>query len=267
MKPPCKRRQIREKGRRVLEPVHSRKFAELRCAPGEVHVWRVELDCADTSIAALAASLSLADREKADRFKTVLLRQRWTVARGALRHILARYARTEPGFLRFAEGPNGKPELCPPVQDLSFNLSHTQGLAFVAVAGGEQIGIDAEIVRPGIDVENLSRRFFCRAEADEIMALPYGSRCRAFFACWTRKEAILKAQGSGLSAPLDRFQVSVRHDGPARLISADRNSRDRWTLVDIGDQSVAAALAIEGRAPILRRLEFDMQSLVSGIPA
>ena len=242
----------------VLEPVRSREFVEVRCAPGETHVWRVELDCADTSLAALAASLSLAERAKAARFQAAPLRERWTVARGALRHILAKYARTEPSLLRFAVGSNGKPTLCPPAHDISFNLSHTGGLAFVAVAGGEQIGVDAEIVHSGIDVENLSRRFFCPVEADEILALPHGSQFAAFFTCWTRKEAILKALGSGLSAPLDRFQVSVRTDEPARLVSADGDSCDRWTLVDIGEQGVAGALAIEGRSPMLQRLEFDL---------
>jgi 4'-phosphopantetheinyl transferase len=235
-------------------------LVEVTCAPGEAHVWRVELDCADATIAALAASLSPAERKKAARFQTAPLRERWIVARGALRHILARYAGTEPSSLRFAVGPNGKPMLCPPMQDISFNLSHTGGLAFVAVACGEQIGIDAEIVRSGIDVENLSRRFFCSAEADEILALPHGSRFAAFFTCWTRKEAILKALGSGLSAPLDRFRVTVGTDEPARLVSTDGNSCDRWTLVDIGEQGVAGAIAIEGCAPMLRRFKFEPPS-------
>jgi 4'-phosphopantetheinyl transferase len=131
----------------------------------------------------------------------------------------------------------------------------------VAVAAGERIGIDAEIVRSDVEVENLSRRFFTPAEADEILALPNESRLAAFFRCWTRKEAILKALGSGLSASLDRFEVTVRADEPARLISEDGEPGDRWTLVDVGEQGVAAALAIDGKAPMLQRLEFELPAV------
>lgn len=240
----------------MSEPIRSGELVEGRCASGEVHVWRVELDCAKTGLAVLAASLSAAEEERAARFQSLRLRERWTAAHGALRYILAKYVRTEPSSLLFTVGPNGKPELCPPVQDISFSLTHTYGLALVAVAAGERIGIDAEIVRSGIEVESLSRRFFTAAEADEILALPCGSRLAAFFTCWTRKEAILKALGSGLSEPLDRFQV-VRTDEPARLVPVDGERCDRWTLVDVGEEGMAAALAIEGRTPGVQRLKFE----------
>jgi 4'-phosphopantetheinyl transferase len=242
---------------RVSEPIRSRELVGARCASGEVHVWRVELDCAQTRLAALAANLSRAEVERAARFQSLRLRERWTAAHGALRYILAKYARTEPSSLLFAVMPNGKPELSPPVRDISFNLSYTGGLALVAVAPGEPVGTDAETVRSGIEVENLSRRFFTPTEVDEILALPRESRFEAFFTCWTRKEAILKALGIGLSAPLDRFQVTVRTDEPARLVSVDGEPCDRWTLVDVGEEGVAAALAIEGPPPRVRRLKFE----------
>jgi 4'-phosphopantetheinyl transferase len=208
-------------------------------------------------MAAFAASLSPAESRRAESFQSLRLRERFTVAHGALRYILARYARVEPSSLPFRVGPNGKPELGPPVEHISFNLSHTGGLALLAVATGERVGIDAEIVRSGIEVEILIRRFFAPAEVDEILALPRNSWLGAFFACWTRKEAILKALGIGLCAPLDRFRVSVRADEPARLVSIDGDYGDRWTLVDISEPGVAAALAIEGGAPVLQRLKFE----------
>lgn len=241
----------------MWEPVRGRELAEIRCAPGEVHVWRIELDSAEPGLSALTASLSPAEQAKAARFRTPQLRERWVVSHGALRYILGRYARLEPSALRFEPGPNGKPDLYPPVRHISFNVCHSAGLALVAVAAGERIGIDAEIVRTGIDVENLSRRFFTPAEVDEILGLASESRLAAFFACWTRKEAILKALGSGLAEPLDRFQVTVRPDEPARLVSGDGEPCDRWTLLDVSEDGVAAALAIEGRAPTLRRLKFE----------
>lgn len=228
----------------------------MRCEPDEVHVWRIKLDCPE-SVAALAGSLSCAEQQKAACFRSRRLRRRWIVAHGALRHILSRYAGTKPGSLSFEVGMNGKPDFSPPIHDVSFNLSHTGGVAVLAVASGKQIGIDAEIVRSGIDVENLSRRFFAAAETDQILGLPRALRLAAFFACWTRKEAVAKALGVGLSKPLDHFQVTVRSDEPARLVSIDGNYCDGWTLVDISESGIAAALATEGCAPAVRRFEFE----------
>jgi 4'-phosphopantetheinyl transferase len=234
------------------------ELAEMRWNPDEIHVWRVELDCPEKSVVALAASLSPAERATASRLQSPRLRRRWTSAHGALRYILSKYAETEPTSLLFEFGSNGKPRLALPIHDISFSLSHTDGLTLVAVAAGARIGIDAEMVHSGIEVESLSRRFFTPAEADEILALPGASRCEAFFRCWTRKEAILKAMGTGLSVPLNRFQVSIR-SVEVQLVSIDGNS-SQWTLVDISEQSVTAALATEGSASQLHRLKFQPPS-------
>jgi 4'-phosphopantetheinyl transferase len=225
-------------------------------APGEVHVWRIELDCAERSAAVLRATLSLEEEQRAARFRSLELCARWTVAHGALRCILATYARCEPSVLVYRAGPHGKPALASPVQDIPFNLSHTGGLALVAIAGSGRVGIDAEAVRSTIEVEDLSRRFFAPAEAAEIMALPPNARLAAFFTCWTRKEAFVKALGGGLSVPLDRFRVSIRSDEPARVLWVDREESDRWSLLDVGEPGVAAAVVVEGPAPVLHRLSF-----------
>jgi 4'-phosphopantetheinyl transferase len=178
------------------------------------------------------------------------------VARGALRCILAAYARCEPGVLVFRKGPHGKPALTGPGEDIPFNLSHTGGLALVAIAGIGRVGIDAETVRSGIEVEDLSRRFFAPEEADEILALSPDARLAAFFTCWTRKEAFVKALGGGLSVPLDGFQVSVRSDQPARLLWVDEEESGRWSVLDVSEPGVAAALVVEGPMPVLRRVNF-----------
>jgi 4'-phosphopantetheinyl transferase len=229
----------------------------MKCAPGEVHVWRVDLDCAARTVAALRATLSPEEEQRAARFRSIELQDRWTVARGALRCILAAYARCEPGVLVFREEPHGKPVLTWPVEDILFNLSHTGGLALVAIAGSGRVGIDAETVRSEIEVEELSRRFFAPAEAAEILALSPDARLAAFFNCWARKEAFVKALGGGLSVPLDRFQVSVRSDQPARLLWVDGVESDhQWSFLDLSEPGVAAALVVEGPAPVLQRLNF-----------
>ena len=229
----------------------------MKCAPGEVHVWRVDLDCAARTVAALRATLSPEEEQRAARFRSIELQDRWTVARGALRCILAAYARCEPGVLVFREEPHGKPVLTWPVEEILFNLSHTGGLALVAIAGSGRVGIDAETVRSEIEVEELSRRFFAPAEAAEILALSPDARLAAFFNCWARKEAFVKALGGGLSVPLDRFQVSVRSDQPARLLWVDGVESDhQWSFLDLSEPGVAAALVVEGPAPVLQRLNF-----------
>ncbi len=217
----------------------------MRCVAGEVHVWRIELDSTASSVTALRAMLSQEEREKAARFRTAELCQEWTVARGALRCILGTYTRSEPRTLVLGAGPHGKPELVGPGEDIPFNLSHTRSLALLAVAGAGRVGIDAETVCPVIEVEDISRRFFAPAEADEILALAPEARRAAFFACWSRKEAFVKAVGTGLSVPFDGFRVTVRADQSARLISVDWDEPDRWSLVDLSEAGVAAAVAVE----------------------
>ena len=117
------------------------------------------------------------EREKASRFRTAELRQEWTVARGALRCILRACTRINPRTLVLGAGPHGKPELVGPGEDIPFNLSHTPSLALLAVAGTGRVGINAETVHPGIEVEDMSRRFFAPAEADQDGVGPRGATC------------------------------------------------------------------------------------------
>jgi 4'-phosphopantetheinyl transferase len=229
--------------------------------PEEVHLWRIDLDCPAASVAALRATLVGEELERAARFHSQELRERWTVAHGALRCILAAYSAAAPNSLVLRAGPQGKPALVGVGENISFNLTHTGGLALLAIARSGRIGVDAEIVRPGVDVVELSRRFFAPAEAGEILGLPPDVQLEAFFACWTRKEAFIKALGSGLSTPLHRFQVSVRHDQPARLISVDWEDAAPWTLVDIGEPGIAATLAIDAASPVLRHRLFTPPSV------
>lgn len=200
--------------------------------------------------------LTLEERDRVARFRSAQLSQRWTVARGALRCILADYVESGPRSLVLEIGPHGKPELAGPGKHVLFNLSHTGGLALLAVAGAGRVGIDAETVHPEIDWESISRQFFAPAETDEILSLAADARLGAFFACWTRKEAFMKALGAGLLAGLDRFRVTVRPDQPARVISIDWDDPDRWSLVDLSEPGLAAAVAVERPVAAVRRFEF-----------
>lgn len=231
----------------------------LSCAASDVHVWRVSLNCVPSDFLALEATLSEEERARASMRKTEELSRRWTTARGALRTILAAYVGAMPESLIITSDVNRKPKLAKVESAPSFSLSHTGHLAFVAVAPGGCVGIDAEILRPEIEWEDISRRFFSRAEADEIRSLTPETRTSAFFACWTRKEAYVKALGIGLFAPFDKFRVTVRPDVPAKLLWVEGRPDEprQWNLHDLTEPGVAVAIAVKSlEATMVRRFVF-----------
>ena len=117
----------------------------------------------------------------------------------------------------------------------------------IAVTRGRKVGVDVELIREGIELENLSSRNFSQMENQELMALPVEQRTLGFFACWTRKEAYIKAQGLGLSLPLDSFDVSLGESAVLRATRPDASESARWSLHSLNVESnYAAALAVEG---------------------
>jgi len=232
----------------------------MECAPREVHAWRIHLDCSPNIVATLGETLRPDEQFRASRFVTQQLRNRWIVARGALRSILASYFHFKPNSLVFQPGTNGKPSLTFPVEFSCFNLSHTGNIALLAIAESGDIGIDAEAIRPDTDITSLSQRFFASSESEEILCLPQEKRTDAFFACWTRKESYVKALGIGLSARLDSFRVNVNSNESPKLISADFDRAERWSLIDISEPGVAATIAVEGAIPTLKRFDFNLKA-------
>jgi 4'-phosphopantetheinyl transferase len=102
---------------------------------------------------------------------------------------------------------------------LNFNLSHSAGLALYAFARDQEVGVDVERVRFDIEHEQIAERFFSPYERSVLRSLPAEEKAETFFACWTRKEAFIKAHGEGLSLPLDQFDVSLASGEPARLLA------------------------------------------------
>ncbi len=232
----------------------------MTCDPGDVHVWRIALDEAGDSGASLELHLTPDERERAGRFRFDADRRRWSRARAALRVVLARYAGCEPGGLRFELGAFGKPALSAPREALAFNITHTGDVALLALgAAGFQLGIDAEFVRPNVDWSDLSRRFFHPDEARDIHALAAAGQLDAFFTCWTRKEAFVKALGAGLSMPLEDFCVSVLPTEPPAVLTirGDPHPATQWRLIDLREPGLAATLAVDMPNPTLRRFDFD----------
>jgi 4'-phosphopantetheinyl transferase len=173
--------------------------------------------------------------------------------------ILARYAGKAPTALEFRYGTFGKPALSAGSgpSDLRFNVSHSEDTALYAVAFGREVGIDVERVRDDIAIDDIAARFLAADEQAALHAVPAAQRPVAFFRIWTRKEAILKARGGGLSGSLSGFVVSC--DERARLISSgeDPLEASRWRLEDVSlDVRYIAAIAAEGIDWVLRRWEW-----------
>lgn len=217
---------------------------------GAVHVWRARLNQSPMEVRRLQDALAIDERSRADRFYFRHDRERFIVARGILRTILGRYLDRAPESLSFGYGPYGKPALVSDAgpEEIRFNISHSHGMVLYVVTRGREIGVDLELVRDGLDIEEIAEKFFSHAEIAALYALPVQLRRRAFFLCWTRKEAYIKARGEGLSLPLDQFEVSLVPGEPAVLMRAEGEEAFRWSLRELFPAAdYAAAFAVEGR--------------------
>jgi 4'-phosphopantetheinyl transferase len=219
-----------------------------RLAPGDVCVVRLPLDERPGGWAADSDSLSADERQRAGRFRFERDAAAFSRTRAGLRTLLGAYLGMPPASLRFRLGPFGKPSLewdCP----FDFNVSHSDGLALVAITRGRQVGIDVERVRP-ICGWRLAG-FLSPGELAQIERLPERDREQAFFRCWVRKEAYLKATGVGLHSEPTGLTVSVDAQTPPTLVHVEDSPEapEIWTLCDLdAGPHHHAALAIQ--API-----------------
>ncbi len=210
-----------------------------------VDLWIWPLDRSAEETAGLAALLSPDEQARAGRFVFDRDRSRYQAARGRLRQVLSGYCGTRADSLWFAYGDHGKPEV---PGGPTFNLSHAGGTAALVVApdaGTDLLGLDIEQFR---EVEPaVALRFFSARENADLAALPPDTWSAGFFRCWTRKEAMVKALGTGLSLPLDSFDVTLSPDTPARLLAIRKPgevTRD-WSLchLDLAPDFVGAIAA------------------------
>ena len=223
-----------------------------------VRVIQIELDVSAGELARLHAVLSADERARAERFSFALHRDRFVARRGSLRRILAKYTNRDPADLTFRTNRNGKPELLEGNRypALRFNISSSGGIAFCAVTRRGAVGIDIERIRADIDadeIEHLASRFFSANEQALLAALAGSERFDAFFACWTLKEAFVKARGDGLSLPLDQFDVD-----PAAFPSA--LVRTAWAPEEARSWMVRPIVAPAGHAAALATIHLSESS-------
>lgn len=226
---------------------------ELALGRNEIHVWRARLDREPAELRTLSALLNREEGQRAARFVFERHRARFAVARGVLRSILSRYLACRPAEIGFESNEYGKPSL--PVGEsgataVHFNVSHSEDLALYAFSTETEVGIDVERVREDLATVEIAERFFSPAEVRALAALPPHLQTEAFFNCWARKEAYIKALGKGIAHPLDRFTVSLDPDRPALLVAdeTDPAAVNRWSLLALPtDPGYAAALAAHKR--------------------
>jgi len=215
----------------------------------EVHVWRASLEQPDDVQERFLRQLDREERARANRFHFEKHRRRFIAGRGFLRLLLGRYLDIAPEAVSFAYGPYGKPSLGGEhsASHLRFNASHSHELALYGFVQRLAIGVDVEHNQTEFAGEEIARRFFSANEVATLMALPEGDRSAAFFRCWTRKEAYIKALGSGLSHALDQFDVTLTPGERAALIRdyGDAQAASRWSMFNLELEGYAGAVVVE----------------------
>lgn len=218
-------------------------------AADEVHVWVVNLGSPAGDPADLAACLTPEERDRAARYKFGPVREQFVATRGTLRRLLGGYLGVAPHAVPITYGASGKPALVG--HPLHFNVTHTTGLALVAV-GRSRVGVDVERVRAVPDAAGLVGRFFSPAEREAYRALPEESRAAAFYRGWVCKEAVIKAAGASVQY-LDGFDVELDPARPPAVLAVHHPvlAGGGWLVADWEPAAgYAAAVAAEGTGEV-----------------
>jgi 4'-phosphopantetheinyl transferase len=227
----------------------------LKLKDNEVDIWQIGLRPEPSSLRTLLEILSADERQRASRFHFDRDREKFIVARAALRDILSRYLDISPNQTRFSINRFGKPSLAAELNPnvIQFNISRSNEIALCAVTRGREVGIDIEFINDESANLEIAERFFAPDEIADLKRLPAKLRNAAFFSCWTRKEAYVKAVGEGLSHPLDKFSVSILPEELTPTLRTDTSdqTQNRFLKTLFPDLNYAAALAVEGVMPTI----------------
>jgi 4'-phosphopantetheinyl transferase len=226
----------------------------------QIHVWAVRSLAGNDCLPSLRDTLSCDELQRAAAFRFEKHKNHYIVTRGLLRAILGRYIAKPAEAIEFRYAPQGKPYLRDADSyKLQFNLSHSENCVVYAVTLNGELGIDVEHIKELPDMNSIARRFFSEAEVADLEAVSSELRAESFYKCWTRKEAYIKAVGSGLSLPLDRFRVSVLPGQPAALLSLQdgADSASSWSMHDLRPwDGFVGALAIRSPSYSLLEMKF-----------
>jgi 4'-phosphopantetheinyl transferase len=212
-----------------------------------IHIWKITYSDFDNEESGFGKILSKQEISRADKFYFSIDKKRYLLTRALLKNILARITGADPQKLHFKFNEHGKPHL-ENFKHIYFNISHSADIGLIAVTDCAAIGIDVEEYRKRLQLQEISKRFFSRYETDVLSKLPDNQKMHAFFNCWTRKEAFIKALGLGLTLPLKHFDVTLHPAEQARVIAIRYKDEkaEEWTLKDIPmENEYAAAFAVK----------------------
>ena len=229
-----------------------------------IDIWQTRLDLSVRDIEYYADMLCAEEKQRVDKFKFSKKRHEYIITRGLLRRVLAQTLDTDPHSLQFEYAEHGKPYLTERWQDktVSFNVTHSGNKALVAVTLERNIGVDIELIRTEVEFDKLSNRFFSADESSSLETYKKQDLSKAFYACWTGKEAYVKALGDGISFGLSEFSVSVdpEEEQVTLVTHWDTDEASRWTIINLDTgKDYIGAIAADKKEIKLRYWEYGAQ--------
>lgn len=257
---------------RMTEPPDTERYREWNAADsllplvdGELQLWRFQLTD-DAFFPACANSLIPEERSRAERRRAGRPREEFAVGRACLRILLGNALGMPPLDIVLDENPFGKPFVANSAERISFNVSHSKGTILIGLSRQETVGVDVEHIDAGIDVLEIAQSAFTAKEIERLKALSSpNERRRAFYRCWTQKEAITKADGRGLSLPLSSFEVPAAPAWHTPVLIYDPTETEKLYFlsdIDPGDAAIAAVATDSPNCRILQ-LNFPLSRLSS----
>lgn len=226
---------------------NSKQPLHLDC--NEIHAWHLNIKDHLDRLETYKGLLDKEEKEKAHRFRFDKDYNCSIIARGVLRILLGDYLQRPPAKITFAYGASGKPEIDGDTT-IKFNISHARDAIVFGFVHNDAIGVDIEFMDEKIDTMQIAKHFFSKEEIAALHAQPENKRVEAFYNCWTRKEAFIKAVGEGLSFPLDQFVVSLKPAIKAQLLETkwDQEEKKKWMLESFTpEKKYVSALALRGK--------------------
>jgi 4'-phosphopantetheinyl transferase len=200
-----------------------------------IHLWQYPIGKPPDArhLAHARTILSDPEKQRCAAFRSDRHQTEYALSRAMLRLALSEYAPVAPQDWQFLALEKGKPEIAGPAltPPLWFNLSHTDGFSACVIGRVRQLGVDIENMNREMPHQELAKRFFAPGEFEYLLTLPPSLQREAFFRIWTLKEAYIKAEGKGLSIPLDSFHFRFSTGNPELKLTAESNPRD-WSVFE-----------------------------------
>ncbi|MBX2876159.1 MAG: 4'-phosphopantetheinyl transferase superfamily protein [Saprospiraceae bacterium] len=227
--------------------------------PAQLHLWFLPLPEQVPLAHHFWQVLSPEEQSKAHAFRFEKNALEFIRTRSVLRYLLAFYSGQQAAEISFVQNEYGKPHLLHH-PGLHFNVSHTDGAALLGFTLAGALGVDIENTERTLETDLVAKHFFAAEEVEKLLAIAPPKRQAAFYRCWTRKESIIKALGTGLSFPLKEFEVEFLANQPARLLQThwDPTEADHWWMRDFQlEDPYMSAIALRGDAPICQTWKWD----------